>query len=96
MSPARWIPGSRAWRRRRSYDLCERAIERVQELVDGELPPCRDSERLIAHLESCPPCALEAEAVRELKRAIHRVGQESDPEVKARLTEWARRLPDEP
>ena len=95
MSPAGWVPGTRSWRRRRSHDLCERAIGRVQELVDGELPPCRDSERLIAHLESCPPCALEAEAVRELKNAISRVGRESDPDVMDRLTQWARSLPDE-
>jgi hypothetical protein len=94
MRLASYLPGTPAWRRRRQLRTCREAYERVQELVDGEVEPGPQTDTLLGHIEACGPCAVEADAVREIKRAISRVGAEVDPEVVRRLEDWARKLCD--
>lgn len=84
------IPGTRAWRDRKDRELCERTADRVQEIVDGELPG--DAGDLREHLEACQRCGGEAEAIRQLKDAIHRVSADADPGLVSRLEELGRRL----
>jgi hypothetical protein len=86
-----WIPGTRAWRRRRDIALCKEAIARVDEVVDQELPPGR-AKVLHKHVEACRRCTREAEAVAELKEAIRRVACHADPAVVERLEDLGRRL----
>lgn len=86
-----WIPGTRAWRRRRDIALCKEAIARVDEVVDRELPASR-RRVLHKHIEACRRCTSEAEAVAELKEAVRRVGCQADPVVVAKLEDLGRRL----
>jgi anti-sigma factor RsiW len=85
-----YVPGTKAWRKRRN--ICSRVAERLQEIVDGELPPGKAARALERHLIECPPCHQEAEVLRTLKQAIARVSGEADPEVVARLQALARQL----
>jgi anti-sigma factor RsiW len=87
-----YLPGTSAWRRRRKREICRQTAERIEEIVDGELPPTKAARVLEQHLIDCPPCRDEAEVVRALKGAIARVSGEADPEVVDRLQDLARRL----
>ncbi len=89
-----YLPGTRDWRKRRDHEICVKAYERVQEIVDGELPATKAARVLEHHLEQCPPCHQEAEMVRSLKQAIHRVSCEADAETVQRLEKLARQLCD--
>lgn len=95
MSLLRFIPGTAAWRRRKDEQLCAQTGERIQEIVDGELPPGRGRDELIRHLEACVRCQQGAESIRELKRAIARVGSAPDEELLRRLQETATQLCEE-
>lgn len=95
MSLLRFIPGTAAWRRRKDEQLCAQTGERIQEIVDGEVPPGRGRDELIRHLEACARCRQGAESVRELKRAIARVGSAPDEELVEKLQETATRLCEE-
>ncbi|HYZ93254.1 MAG TPA: zf-HC2 domain-containing protein [Actinomycetota bacterium] len=86
------VPGTKAWRKRRSRDVCARAAARIQEIVDGEVPPGKAARALERHIAECPPCHQEAEALRTLKQAIVRVSGTADPETVARLEAIARGL----
>ena len=79
----------RRWRTRR---VCQAAHDKMQEIVDGEVPSRRERERLTAHLDLCLPCGADASQIRELKEAIARVGSAPDPQVKARLEELCDQL----
>jgi anti-sigma factor RsiW len=68
--------------------------ERIQEIVDGEIGPGRAEKILEKHLEACRSCNSEADAIRELKDAIARVGGKADPDLVASLEVLARRLCD--
>ena len=94
MNMAAWLPGTKSWRRRRQYILCRQTIERVQEIVDNELPHGHTARTLERHLMICKSCGHEAEAIRTLKIAIQRVGRDCDPEAVTKLEELARRLCD--
>jgi anti-sigma factor RsiW len=87
-----YLPGTPAWRKRRARDVCARAAERIQEIVDGEIPPSKAAKELERHLAECPPCYREAETIRSLKQAIVRVSGEADPETVDRLRALGRRL----
>lgn len=87
-----FLPGTEAWRKRRARDLCAQTAERIQEIVDGELPPGKAARALERHLIECPPCHEEADVIRSLKRAIVRVSGEADPQTVERLQALARRL----
>jgi anti-sigma factor RsiW len=87
-----FVPGTTAWRKRRYYVLCMQATERIQQVVDGELPASRKTRILERHLVACRRCKGEVTAILELKAAIARVSCEADPEVVAKLETLARRL----
>lgn len=87
-----YVPGTDAWRKRKRRDLCAQAAERIQEIVDGEVPPGKAARDLERHLKECPPCHQEAETLRTLKQAIARVSSDADPETVDRLNDLARRL----
>lgn len=87
-----YVPGTPAWRRRKDMLLCMRTAERVQEIVDGELPAGATNHELLRHLDACRRCGGEAEAFRELKEAIGRVGRTADPDLVERLERLCHRL----
>lgn len=86
------VPGTKAWKKRRSRDVCARAAARIQEIVDGEVPPGKAARELERHIAECPPCKQEAESLMVLKQAIARVSGQADPETVARLEALARGL----
>lgn len=86
------VPGIRAWRIRRARALCAQASDRIQEIVDGQLPATRKARILERHLVACRRCKGEVTVIMELKSAIARVSCEADPEVVDRLERLARRL----
>lgn len=73
------------WRERRRRRVCEAAHQRMQEIVDGEVPDARERRVLESHLRECLPCGEEAGEFRELKAAIARVGTEPDHAVRERV-----------
>lgn len=84
----------RFWRRKTSEaEICRRALERVQQIVDDEMPSPKERLELLGHLDACTTCGVEAEAVREMKIAIARVGSGTDAEIVQRLRDLADRLP---
>ena len=87
-----YIPGTYAWRRRREGILCAKTVDRIQEIVDGEIGPGHAEEVLKKHLEACQSCNAEADVIRELKIAIARVSSEADPGCVKKLEDLARRL----
>jgi anti-sigma factor RsiW len=92
MSLIAYIPGTHAWRRRREGILCAKTVDRIQEIVDGEIEPGRAGEVLRKHLDACRSCNAEADVIRELKVAIARVSDEADPGCVKKLEDLARRL----
>ena len=72
---------------------CAQALASLQTLLDGELDHDTGT-RILGHLEACPPCELEADFYRRLKRAITRCAGDLDPAVLARLERFADRVPD--
>lgn len=86
------LPGTKAWRKRRSREICARAAARIQEIVDGEVPPGKAARELERHIAECPPCKQEAESLLILKQAIVRVSGHADPETVAKLEALARGL----
>jgi anti-sigma factor RsiW len=87
-----YVPGTRAWRSRRDILLCRKAMEQIDEIVDGEIRGNKAAKLLERHLDACERCHGEAEVVRSLKQAIARVGKDADPEFIRRLEELGRRL----
>jgi anti-sigma factor RsiW len=92
MSMRAYIPGTYAWKRRREGILCAKTIDKLQEIVDGEIGPGRAEAVLKKHLDACQSCNAEADVIRELKAAIARVGAEADPGCVKKLEDLARRL----
>ena len=89
------IPGTSAFRKRRSNAMCKKVADHLQEIVDHELPRGRALKHIEEHLDMCPPCAKEADAFRELKSAIARVSSDADEQCLTKLHELAQRLCDE-
>lgn len=52
-----------------------RSSKVIDAWVDGELDPVA-SRRVAAHLSDCWDCSLTAEAVRLIKRSLHRLGEQ--------------------
>jgi anti-sigma factor RsiW len=74
--------------------ICREAGERIQEIIDGEVPRDRARETLQLHLDACERCGREADTIRELKRAIARVGLFCDPALVSRLERFCGELAD--
>jgi anti-sigma factor RsiW len=87
-----YVPGTYAWRRRREGILCAKTVERIQEIVDGEIGPGRAEQVLKRHLEACGSCNERADVIRDLKAAIARVSDEADPKIVRNLEDLARKL----
>lgn len=87
-----YLPGTRAWRKRRKDEICAQTFERIDEIIDGEIPPGKAARVLERHIDACPPCREHADVVRAMKSAIARVSGDADPETVARLQALARRL----
>src|SRR4029079_15855781 len=88
-TPSGWrkfVPGTADWKRRREVELCRATYIQVQEIVDDEMPACEETQVLIAHLESCSTCGAEAQAVRELNRAVERVDCREADDIARRLS----------
>jgi hypothetical protein len=92
MKPSRYIPGTGAWRHRREGILCAKTVERIQEIVDGEIGATKAERILTKHLAACKSCNSHAEVIKELKIAIVRVSDDADPELVATLEDLARKL----
>lgn len=80
------------WRERRERRLCDEARDRIDEIIDAEIPSLRKRARLERHVEACVNCGANAESIRQLKEAVARVGRDPDPQVKARLLEAVDRV----
>ncbi len=87
----RYVPWTTSWRRRRDIVICRETLERVQEIVDGEVAG-HTARTLEKHLHACKRCGEEAEAIRTLKAAIVRVCGDCDPDAVAKLQQLARDL----
>jgi anti-sigma factor RsiW len=92
MKISAYVWGTRAWKHRREGILCSQTVERIQEIVDGEIPPSRAKIVLERHVTACKSCDAQAEVFRELKIAISRVSSEADPECVRTLEDLARKL----
>lgn len=58
---------------------CATLRARVEELIHGEL--CQEQSAILrAHLEHCPDCACEEDALRRLTQAVKRACQEQAPQ----------------
>ena len=86
-----YIPWTTSWRRRRDFVICRETLERVQEIVDGEVSG-HTARTLERHLHACKRCGEEAEAIRTLKAAIVRVCGDCDPDAVAKLQQLAQEL----
>jgi anti-sigma factor RsiW len=92
MKPSRYIPGTQGWRHRREGILCAKTVERIQEIVDGEIGATKAERILTKHLAACKSCNAHAEVIKELKIAIVRVSDDADPELVSTLEDLARKL----
>jgi hypothetical protein len=70
---------------------CAQVMDLVQSYLDGELPDGPERDRLIAHLEMCRPCGLEAETYERIKASL--AGSVPAAAV-ARLEQFASTVPE--
>lgn len=86
------IPWIARWRSRRDAALCMATKERIQQIVDGELPRSAANDRLFQHLDACVRCGDEARAVQELKRTVRDVLERSGRDLTRRIEAIAREV----
>lgn len=79
--------------RRKAGISCARVQDLVQAYLDGELETGPERERLIAHLEMCRLCGVEAETYERIKASL---ATDPPPESVGRLTQFAASIPDLP
>lgn len=91
-----WIPGTAAARMRRDETVCRRTKERIQQIVDGELPRTAANDALLRHVEACARCGEEARTVRELKTTIRSALEGSGKPVLRAAEAAARRALERP
>jgi len=71
---------------------CIGAIKHLQAAIDGELEPELQA-RVVAHLEACLSCGMQAQTYREIKASILRANtSELDPAVISDLERFARQI----
>ncbi len=79
--------------RRKAGISCARVQDLVQSYLDGELADGPERERLIAHLEMCRLCGVEAETYERIKASL---AADPPPESVDRLARFAASIPDMP
>jgi len=79
--------------RRKAGISCARVQDLVQSYLDGELEDGPERERLVAHLEMCRLCGVEAETYERIKASL---AADPPPESLDRLTQFAASIPDLP
>lgn len=77
--------------RRKDGISCARVQELVQTYLDGELEEGPERDRLIAHLDRCRPCGIEAATYERIKASLS-AAQPAD--TLDRLTEFAASVPE--
>ena len=73
---------------------CRQVGRVLQAFLDGELGP-EDAEKVLAHLELCDVCSIEAATVRQVMDAIRRHRPELDGEQLERLERHVHSLADD-
>lgn len=81
---------ARRWRRMREMRECMHVGPKLQAYLDGEVDEAT-VQRVQAHLEYCRKCGLEAEAYREIKRALG-AREQPAPDALARLRAFGEQL----
>ena len=67
-------------------ELCDEALARMYEYLDGEINEGTAVERIRFHLEDCPPCGDSFDFERRLKQVVReRLSEDVPAEVMARL-----------
>jgi anti-sigma factor RsiW len=74
---------------RRAGISCARVHELVQSYLDGELDDGPERDRLIAHLDLCEHCGVEAEVLARIKASLK---TPVPPDAVERLTRFASSL----
>jgi len=59
---------------------CEEALDRLFELIDGELTPS-ELDQVTSHLKECPPCEAERKLNEKIKTRVSATGGECAPEA---------------
>ena len=72
---------------------CARVQDLVQSYLDGELETGPERDHLVAHLEMCRLCGVEAETYERIKASL---AADPPPESVGRLTQFAASIPDLP
>jgi anti-sigma factor RsiW len=78
------------WRRRDAMS-CDEVGRRLQHHLDGVLDEPR-TQRLLAHLEECRRCGLEAETYERIKRSLAERRSPLPPDTLERLREFGAQL----
>ena len=76
--------------RRKAGISCARVQDLVQSYLDGELDDGPERDRLIAHLDMCRLCGVEAETYERIKASL---AAATPPESVDRLTRFAATIP---
>jgi anti-sigma factor RsiW len=79
--------------RRKAGISCAQVQALVQSYLDGELPDGPDRDRLVAHLDRCRPCGVEAETYERIKASL---SADVPAESLERLARFAASIPDLP
>lgn len=79
--------------RRKAGISCARVQDLVQSYLDGELEDGPERECLIAHLEMCRLCGVEAETYERIKASL---AADPPPGSVDRLIQFAASIPDMP
>jgi hypothetical protein len=78
--------------RRKAGISCARVQDLVQSYLDGELETGPERDRLIAHLDLCRPCGVEADTYERIKESL---GAPAPADAVERLKRFAATIPDE-
>ncbi len=70
---------------------CDQVAGVLQQYLDAELSPAQVPE-VLAHLEKCRDCGLEADVYRNIKSNLIRFRQTADPGAMERLQSFASQI----
>lgn len=74
---------------RLKIDNCEQAMERIHQLLDGDLMDAADRRELELHIEGCAACRQASEELRSIQRSLQSLDVASFSDA-ALETVWAR------